>query len=487
MKYYSHKGSQRHKKALAEYGVTLALSLVAAISWIFILKLLGLGYYQQVGFILIGVFSAFLILKNPKMGILLIGATIPMQEVGVVFQGFTVSKLVGLFTAYVWILHRLARKKSPFAGTAHLIPLLILLLILAMSVGFSELPRMGLHSLLSFVGFIIMYMMICESIENKRDLAAVVNVLIFSTLCVAVVGVMQYFTSSSVFEVSDITKAERRVTDVFISRGRIRGAYYSPNFFALHLILVLPLSLFFFINERKKFTLKCFYLAATLISCLAIFLTQSRAAWLAFIAVGGCLILFQKKGRLFSLLMLALFCGFFTMFGTRYTERAQTITEYGDASVADFSIAKRMVVYKASIEMFYDRPLLGVGINQTKKHVQQYANISRTSQPHNVFLLVLVENGIFALFLFCWILFGTTIRLVKYKAPSGDPFYRWGGNALFASMIGFIVFGLYHDSFWGSITWYMLGLAYAIPALREKDTGVKAHAPSLPETISSAG
>lgn len=317
-------------------------------------------------------------------------------------------------------------------------------------------------------------MMICGSIEDKKDLVFIFNVLILSSLFIAVIGVLQYLTASPIFEISDISKARGWTKDIFAVEGRVRGTYVDPNAFAMHLVMILPLSIFFFLNERKKIMLKVFYLAVALVFCLAIFLSQSRAAWVALVAIFGCLILFQRKGRTISFLILALFCGFFIMFGTKYSERMQTVTEYDTAQHRDPSITNRLNVYKVSFLMFMDHPVLGVGINQTKKKIVEYG--FKGMQTHNLFLLVLVENGVLTLLLFCWILFGSIIRLVKAEAPQSDLFYTGAATSVFSAMIGFIVFGLYHDNFWMSITWYMLGIANVVPVLREKETGIKPNA-----------
>jgi len=82
----------------------------------------------------------------------------------------------------------------------------------------------------------------------------------------------------------------------------------------------------------------------------------------------------------------------------------------------------RITFYDASIRLFLEKPVFGIGTNAFPGYYGKYQwdelgdrvvyNISFT-HPHNEFLKVLSENGIFALIIFCVIIFYPFIRLFK--------------------------------------------------------------------------
>ncbi|MEW5946823.1 MAG: O-antigen ligase family protein [bacterium] len=430
-------------------------------------RYLNLLYYRQTFFIIFIAAAVMIILINPKYGIFLIGATIPLEDVGLVFAGgtfgFTLSKLVGLLTAYAWFMHRIVRQKKLFGGAGYLTPLAVLLLILTASVGFSRHPEVGVTSLISFTGFILMYMMIRESVEGRRDLSVVANVLAASTALAAAFGLLQHFTASPIIGMSDYWKLPGYADDPFTITGRIRGTYLNPNYYSMHMVMIFPLVFMFFLREKRSVVLKALYLAAAATILGAVFFAESRAAWLALLAALTVQSALVRRARVAGLAALMIFLGLFAFQESRYTERAMTVIRFREAPRVS-SIGNRRESLKYWAMIIGDYPLMGVGINQAKMNVQRYGFILPT-QTHNVFLLLLVENGVFAFLIFVLLLYSVARRLAAHFAGEKDEFYRSYSAAMLAAITAFVVFGLFHDNFWTSITWYTFGLASAAPVI----------------------
>lgn len=108
------------------------------------------------------------------------------------------------------------------------------------------------------------------------------------------------------------------------------------------------------------------------------------------------------------------------------------IRNYADDQV---SIDRRIVMYKQALELFIEKPILGVGLGNYKDNVQivysrfggrtyePYYKILQNvyAYPHNWFLTVLAENGIVGFAVLMWLLYMFfTMDLRLYRKLTGD-------------------------------------------------------------------
>lgn len=137
---------------------------------------------------------------------------------------------------------------------------------------------------------------------------------------------------------------------------------------------------------------------------VAILATMTRAVWLSF---GGTVValIFRCKNRvlcrsLIALLVLAA-VGFAVVVVPSNSEGAlnERLEERGPVDY-------RAAVYAGGWEMFLEHPLTGWGFNQMPaelpQHVEGYKE--KVLYPHNTYLELLVEHGIFGLGLYLWLM-----------------------------------------------------------------------------------
>jgi putative inorganic carbon (hco3(-)) transporter len=137
---------------------------------------------------------------------------------------------------------------------------------------------------------------------------------------------------------------------------------------------------------------------------LAILATMTRAVWLSF---GGTVValIFRCKNRvlcrsLIALLVLAA-VGFAVVVLPSNSEGAlnERLEERGPVDY-------RAAVYAGGWEMFLEHPLTGWGFNrmpaELPRHVEGYKE--KALYPHNTYLELLVEHGIFGLGLYLWLM-----------------------------------------------------------------------------------
>src|SRR5271155_904802 len=161
--------------------------------------------------------------------------------------------------------------------------------------------------------------------------------------------------------------------------------------------------------------------AAVLLASLpvAILATMTRAVWLSF-AVSVMVLIFRTHNR-----RLRLICVAVTMVGTlgllialSFDDQRRALTErLKESGPLDF----RRAVYAAGWEMFLEKPLTGWGINQMPaelaRHVSGYKE--KELYPHNTYLELLVEHGVFGLALYAWLMW-EILRLGRGAVPRAE-------------------------------------------------------------------
>jgi putative inorganic carbon (hco3(-)) transporter len=161
--------------------------------------------------------------------------------------------------------------------------------------------------------------------------------------------------------------------------------------------------------------------AAVLLAALpvAILATMTRAVWLSF-AVSVVVLIFRAHDR-----RLRRICVAVTMVGTlgllialSFDDQRRALTErLHESGPLDF----RQAVYAGGWQMFLEKPFAGWGVNQMPaelaRHVSGYKE--KELYPHNTYLELLVEHGIFGLALYVWLMW-EVLRLGRGAVPRAE-------------------------------------------------------------------
>lgn len=166
------------------------------------------------------------------------------------------------------------------------------------------------------------------------------------------------------------------------------GTFPHPNVAAA--FLVIAMILFFALRQSKQ---KPSQIIVTLFAPIAIFFTFSQAALLV-LAVAAIIITQSPKTRVLISLLAIIILGIFTksLVGNQLA-----------------SIAERMTLAQAALEITQKNPLFGVGSDQfipelAKLNLFSIAEIRLLQPVHNIFFLILAENGVAGLLLFAGLL-----------------------------------------------------------------------------------
>lgn len=336
---------------------------------------------------------------------LLIAST--FSKAGVEVFSF-IAILLWLTKKILFSVFKASPKLIPFPQTPLNYPVLSYVLIVFLSVFNSVNFR---SSVISFVGktieYVLLYFIVCDTVKTKRSLY-----IIFSAVALALIGliidsVFQYFSGFSLFR-------HYPMNDDL----RLKASFTNATGFASWLILTIPLfsALAIFKTEKKYFTFRTLSLILSLLSLVCLYFTYSKAALLG-LAVSFVFILaycLKRKNRLFVWLLLIL-----SLAGFIFLKRSYIL----DLINSNYppSLLMRLDLWKMSLSMLADYPILGSGPSTYVDTIQFYGHgwQSNTSYPHNSFLHLACETGLAGLACFIWIIYDF-FRVVNSSLKSGS-------------------------------------------------------------------
>jgi O-antigen ligase len=201
--------------------------------------------------------------------------------------------------------------------------------------------------------------------------------------------------------------------DSFFIDGRFRSIFNSPNYLALYILPGFTLSLFYLSLDIKNYRVS---LPIVLVLFLSLILTLSRSALAgAFMAIIiSMLILYKEHKKLRSIILVSLLLFTSTSFGLLY---------YITSQRTDSSNNIRIEIWKKSIEIIKNNPIIGTGIGDFQKEFEDSTKeitnfpefiIPQAQHPHNTFLAIYIEYSIFGLLGFLVFLLGILLVSIKF-------------------------------------------------------------------------
>ncbi|EIL91333.1 O-antigen polymerase family protein [Rhodanobacter fulvus Jip2] len=247
--------------------------------------------------------------------------------------------------------------------------------------------------------------------------------------------------------------------------GRIQyvGIFNDPNDLGLLFAAVLPMACF--LSGRGGFLRRIFWLAAAGLLLYGVYLTNSRGAFLAVLAIGGAYVWYKRgivtAGILGSVGLVAM---------QLLSSRMQEL----DAD--ESSAAGRVDAWYEGLHMFLSHPLFGVGAGNFTEYNYLTA--------HNSFVLVLAETGFFGFI--TWLAFvgyGFWMMLKVLRSPpqpaAEGVVGAWADERTLALTLLLSQLGLFAAAFFLSRS-YTVVMYLLIAVLVGYYVGVRKRYPSLP-------
>ncbi len=290
-----------------------------------------------------------------------------------------------------------------------------------------------------FLPMLIAFGLVAQASHSPRNCVRIMWVICLAAIVLTVHGIEQV-------ELGEGWTGMPTVQD-----GRIQyvGIFSDPNDLAMLFVMAIPMALL--LSSRGGFAglRRLFWMLVALTLVYGVYLTDSRGAFLAVMAMAGVWV-WQKRGMIVAGILGVGGLGVLMMLPTRLQEL--------DAS--ESSAYGRIETWYDGLQMFMAHPLFGVGVNNFTEHTYLTA--------HNSFVLVLAETGIvgytvwLALVGYCFIMPWMVLRLpARVEDPALQA--RWTGErmmatTLFIALIGFFACAFFLSRSYVILLYILLGL-----------------------------
>ena len=316
--------------------------------------------------------------------------------------------------------------------------------------------------------FALLYFVIIENMNTKSKLKDLFVIAFISAVVIMMDGFGQYYyagTDGLHFPGYPSFKA-RPHSD--LSEGFFRGfptaCFPFPNDLAAWILLTLiPLVCVTIFALNGKWT-RPFTALVSIGLFYLLFLSKTRAAWLALAISTLYIAISKKKAWLILVLILAVAIPFvFRM------EMAQYI--FGFSSIGD-----RFFMWGTSWEIFKAHPVIGNGLNTFFLSFKKYRNDEwkdkKGSYAHNCYIQMAGDVGIVGLAGFAWLIFSYFGSVIKNLKKIEDKFFNsilWGISiGVFAFLIhSFFDTNLYSLNL-ATLFWASIGISRGVIKVFEK-------------------
>jgi probable O-glycosylation ligase (exosortase A-associated) len=346
--------------------------------------------------------------------------------------------IVALPTVIGFFAHGMARKGAGSRWPAEKVLLLVLAALTLMSVVDAVDRDLAMVQLDDFAKIFLMLFIACALLDSRRRIY-----ILAVTLVICLGWVAFDFNQRYIF------MGQKHITTLGF-------AGIDNNGLAALMVIAMPLCMFLFLYLRKWY-LKWPALLAALLMLHMVLFSMSRAGMLASLIMLPVLLLRLKKKWLSVALMVLVVVIGLRMAGPKVRRRFLSIGEYGQ----DTSIQTRLALWRSSLDVIRDYPILGVGPNCFRRVAGEYDFSLRNRTMHNRFLQTAVDMGVPALGVLASVLILSLWRLQRLrKRHRDDPFVFHLATCLQASILGYVLTGMFAST--GTIELPYIVLAMSI-------------------------
>ena len=205
--------------------------------------------------------------------------------------------------------------------------------------------------------------------------------------------------------------------------GPPNSQYYDNNLFAIAVIMNIPL-LVLWLRETRNNALRYALMAVIGLSGAAALSSWSRGALITLVVTTLVLLWHSKRKYVMGSLLIAGVALTVVSFPETWLARMHDVVAYEQ----DASAQSRLDVWRVGIKNALVFPMTGVGLDGW-----HYAVV--TMDWHNSYIEMMAEHGFIAFGLWCLLLFGTIISLMRLaRAAARSPDLAWVRN--YSQMLG---------------------------------------------------
>jgi len=320
-----------------------------------------------------------------------------------------------LFTAValaLWLIDCIKRESFSKVKTVLDLPILIFVLIMAVSVSRSPALFLGMKDFLIFCSYFLIYFLIVNNLEREDQINSFISCLFVLTAVITVYSILQYYSF-----------------DPYLGHlNHITSTLGLKNWVSDYVAMIFPLLLFFFLIEGAIGKKIIYHLLLALL-WINLMICQTRSIWVSFVL---CLFLglyLVYKFKLFPIFrankkwllsLVIIFVLITVIYSTENPLNRAPLTVPEKAvsilSLQEPSIKSRFLIWNTTFDMIKDSPILGIGLgafelNYLKyqagflESYPEYINVNvKAGEAHNEYLQMGAELGVIGLIFFLLII-----------------------------------------------------------------------------------
>lgn len=356
-----------------------------------------------------------------------------------------------------WLYDVLVLKTQPFHFYPRvMIPAVCVLLIQTASLVNATDVSFSIFSLVQNTKVFFFFLFLVNRLREMDDFVLAWTLLLWCLILESAICTAQFITETNY--TTAMKTAENYGEELF----RVGGTTGSPNVTGSYLASLLPIPIVALFSKLRTKPVWLPWVAGGW-GFFALILTQTRGAWINFTA--GILLFFMFSGRVRHLWRILL--GFGTAGGVFFFIFRKVILERFSEGLE--TLIYRLNLMQSAYEMIKSHPLLGIGINNYARVMDDYVPFFLTQERwivHNHYLLVASETGLLGLGSFLLLLF-VVFRSVWQSRRSVNPFISVFSVSVFFGLLVFCL-QMMMESLDGRISdshfWLMAGLGVALNA-----------------------
>lgn len=326
-------------------------------------------------------------------------------------------------------------------------PYFILVAIIFLSSFFAESPFAAWFGVFKLFEFVFLGWFIVHNFSKKEIIPLVKTLLVaafFTSIIVffqfykqASIGGVLYFFGERTFHASTIGIAKIQFNSSTLLRPY--ATFPHPNVLAFFLFMSIVFSLFCL--QQKKRVEKVLYVISIVVIHGALLLTLSRMVLICLGIFWGYFLMTtvltrKKKVVIWGALALTLCSIYILSFPLRFFSISLIARDWGF----------RQELLTIAFSIFKDNSLFGVGLNNFFYHEIAYQRVISPTllQPvHNIYVLVLIQLGVFGFIFFIWFLKKTFVKLISNLHQAKDSRQKEFYTAVFVLFLSVLFIGLF--------------------------------------------
>src|SRR3989338_7980441 len=364
--------------------------------------------------------------------------------------------LLALAILVGWVVSAALTNAKPVAKSPLNIPILILIFYTFFSMQYGNI-YLGLNSILDisdprvqdWKNFTLLPLIYFLTLNNIKEKKCVLRV--FAVMCASMLF-MDYYTSGQVSWFSSLTsRAKITGTFQFLGPNEV-AAFYNQYTMVL-------LGVFVFIKRGRLKTLVGILI---LLNIYCMVFMYSRAAYLGFTIGLFLIFLVRKPHWLIPLFLVIVFWRI--ALPEQVIERiVETTNQYGQL---DASSERRLAIWSTCIDLFGKSPIIGIGYGVFRRLGYDLGD------THNIYLKIMVEQGLVGLFFFLVLLFVFFSEGIRLFRRSTDEHDKGLGLGFAVSIVVLAINNIFGDR-WSylelsSYLWISAGLITRLNLLNEE-------------------